>query len=282
MKAENGLIIAGLVFLFHRRLSASSAIGKFYDDDKIKPGSRVDQYWGTIKIKPAQLGVENNKGAQFSSVPEAIAHFDLYSIEFGNWLNQEQRLGFMYASLVTLRDMAAVIGIRQDQMGMRKTLSLAFGARGRGGRAAAFYQPHYQLINLTKTHGPGTLCHEYGHAVDFYLGAHSGGRSIRKQPDYSGKRKDSSAWLMESILDGVLWNDDGSPSTYQKWLDKESDYYNRRTEIFARICEVFFLEGFKSKGIKNTWGVAGYSRDLPDKNLVKKVSGNLRKLFKKI
>ena len=280
MKNESILIAAGLLFILSRR--NRPAIGKFYDDDKIKPGSRIDNYWGDITIDLKKYGVENKHGAFFENVPDAIAHFKLYSIEFGNWLNQEQRFGFMYASLVTLRDMAAVIGIRQDKMGLDKTLSLAFGSRGRGGRAAAFYQPRYQVINLTKTHGKGTLCHEYAHAIDFYFGGNSGWRSTRKQPDYNGKRKESTQWLFESVLDGVLWNEDGTPSTYQLWLSKQSEYYNRRTEIFARICEVFFLEGFKEKGIKNTWGVDGYGVDLPDKKLVGKVSGHIRKIFKKV
>lgn len=281
MKTNELLLVAGLTLFLFRR-NSTSAIGKYYDDDKIKPGSRVDQYWGNIEVDAKKLGVESMQGKQYINVPDAIAHFNLYSIEFGNWLNQSERLGFMYASMVTLRDMAAVVGIRQDQMGLKKTLSLAFGSRGRGGRAAAFYQPRYQVINLTKTMGPGTLCHEYAHAIDFYLGRHSGWVSTRKQPDYSGKRQGTTPWLFENVLDGVLWNDDDTPSSYQFWISRQSDYYNRRTEIFARICEVYFMEGFKSKGIKNTWGVDGYRVDLPDKKLVAKVAGNLRKIFQKI
>jgi len=281
MKTENVIIIAGLALLLHRR-NTKAAIGKFYDDDKIKPGSRVDQYWGNIKIDPKKYGVEDRKGLQFTSVSDAITHFDLYSIEFGNWLNQEERLGFMYASLVTLRDMAEVVGVRQDQMGLKRTLSLAFGSRGRGGKAAAFFQPRYNVINLTKTHGYGTLCHEYVHAVDYYFKGQSGWRSMRKQPDYTGKPKDSIAWLFENVIDGVLWNDDGTISSYHRWLDKQSDYFNRRSEIFARIGEVFFMNGFKAKGIKNTWGIDGDRMDLPEKKLVGKVSGSLRKIFKKI
>jgi len=253
-------------------------IGKYYDDVTIKPGSRVDTYWRGLKPDPAAYGVAAYNSKHFLSVPDAIQNFRLYSIEFGNWLNQEQRLNFMYATMVTLRDMAQVIGSVQSGMGFKKKLSLAFGSRGKGGFAAAFYQPGYKVINLTKTNGKGTFCHEYGHAVDDQLGWHSGGRSARKQPDYNGKRKESAAYLFETVLDGVLWNKDGSPSTYQKWLDRQSAYYNQRAEIWARICETYFLYKFKELGIENKWGVRN-GADLPSADLVRKVAPQIKQIF---
>jgi FtsZ-binding cell division protein ZapB len=44
----------------------------------------------------------------------------------------------------------------------------------RGGKAAAHYEPGRRVINLTKLSGAGTLAHEYGHALDHYLGWVSG------------------------------------------------------------------------------------------------------------
>ena len=265
-----------------QQIKDAAGIGKFYDDDKIRPGSRVDQYWGNLSVQLSKIGVDAHQGKQFTNVADAIKHFNLYSVEFGNWMNQQDRLNFMYGSMVTLRDMATVLGIRQDKMGLKKTLSIALGARGKGGRAAAFYMPGYQLINLTKTMGAGTFVHEYGHAVDYFLGGHSGLRSVRKQPDYTGKRKGSAAWLFEHVIDGVLWNENGTPSSYQTFLNAEGDYLNRRTEIFARICEVYFYHQFKNKGIKNRFAVRGSGFDLPAAGLVEKVAPSLKKIFQKL
>lgn len=262
-----------------QQLSKTVGIGKFYDDVTIRPGSRVDDYWGILKPSPRKYGVEDYRMSYFLKVQDAIKHFRLYSIEFGNWLNQEERLNFMYATLVTLRDMAEVIGCKQEKMGLHKKLSLAFGSRGKGGFVAAFYQPYNLLINLTKTMGRGSFCHEYGHAVDHHLGWQSGMKSQRKQPDYSGKRQGSAAWLFEKVLDGVLWNEDGSPSSYQMWLDTSTEYFNRRAEIFARICETYFSTQFKAKGISNTWGVGGIREDMPKANLVEKVAPQIKKIF---
>lgn len=50
-------------------------------------------------------------------------------------------------------------------------LGIAFGARGRG-RALAHYESALHVINLTKLKGAGSLAHEWGHALDAYLGTH--------------------------------------------------------------------------------------------------------------
>lgn len=264
-----------------QQLKETVGIGKYYDDVTIRPGSRVDSYWKGLKPKPSKYGVEEISAPYYSNVSEAIKHFGLYSIEFGNWLNQEERLNFMYATLVTIRDIAKVVGLNHAEMGLHKKLSLAFGSRGRGGFAAAFYQPTYNVINLTKTKGRGTFCHEYAHAVDYFLGVNSDGGSVRKQPNYEGKRKGSTPWLFEKVLDGILWNADGTPSSYHKYLEGRGNYLNQRQEIFARVCETYFYTKFRDLGIRNTWGVV-MRPDMPSSKLVDKVAPDLKKIFQKI
>jgi len=265
--------------------SGMAGVGKLTDTRQIRPSSRVDKYWfGKSSIKPQAWGVASYDQVYYREPKDAIAHFNLHSIEFGNWVNEEERFGFMYATLVTLRDIGAVTGVTQPKLGMGKTLALAFGARGHGGSAAAFYiPPPYFLINLTKTNGRGTFVHEFGHAVDFYLGAPSDPRSTRKTPKYEGLKKDSVKYLFERVLDIILWNDNGEPSTYQNWLSEQTDYYNRRTEIWARICERYFHWKFQEKGIYNTWGVnRSPEPDWPALNLVKKAAPEIAKIFKKL
>jgi len=138
------IVIAGL-FLLPRlaraRIGAispeSAALGKYYDTYNIKPNGRVDRHWGVLNIVPRHWGVELRKEKYFIYPTEAVKHFNLHSIEFGNWTNQEERQGFMYATLVTLRDIGEITGIPQSKLGMRKKLALSFGARGNGGNAFA-------------------------------------------------------------------------------------------------------------------------------------------------
>lgn len=70
----------------------------------------------------------------------AVDHFGLHGIEFGNWMTQEDRMDFLFATMVTLADMAQALNIPQGKMGLTQKLQIALGARGKGGRAAAFYQ----------------------------------------------------------------------------------------------------------------------------------------------
>lgn len=261
-----------------------AGIGKFYDSTKIRPSGRVDRYWNDLSINTQNWGVEKRNDQYYFDPIEAVKHFGLYSIEFGNWMNQEDRFGFMYATLVTLRDIGVVTGVRQNKLGMGKQLALSFGARGHGGKAAAFYVPApYHLINLTKTHGRGTFCHEYGHAVDFYFKGASGWQSTRKQPDYSGIRTDSVDYLFEKAIETVLWKQNGEPSSYQNWLLNQTEYYNRRNEIWARMCERYFMWKFKENGIYNTWGVDRTpTADLPDVDLIKKAAPYINKIFSRL
>lgn len=271
----------GLKALSHT--NGPAAVGKLYDDITIQPGSRVDEYWRKVQPQLNKTGVEEHKMPYLYNVGAAIKHFRLYSIEFGNWMSQQDRSNFLYGTMVTLRDMSQVLGVSQDRMGLKGKLSLAFGSRGKGGFVAAFYQHYYVVISLTKTMGRGSFCHEYAHAVDYALGLGSDGRSRRRQPNYQGLKKDSIKWLFEKVFDIILWNEDGTPSSYQGFLDKATPYYNTRVEIWARICETYFTTAFNEAGIKNTWGVSGtYDRDLPRPELVRKAAPYIKNIFSHI
>jgi hypothetical protein len=272
-------------------LATPNEIGKLTDTYNIKYGGRVDEFWIAPMIKTGYLGRNepNKKTMDIYTVPEkAIENFDLHAIEFGNWMNQEDRANFMFATLASLADMAKVFNVAQSRMGLNRHLSLAFGARGKGGFAAAFYQTlPIGVINLTKTKGMGTFAHEYGHAIDNYLGIKtksenrfaSGGHSMRKTVDYRGLKMNSAEYFMEKIMEAVLY-ENGKKSSYHKWLDEETDYYNRRAEIFARVFESYVHFKLKNKGIVNKW--AGYypAPDLPKEHLIMAAKPWMDKLVK--
>ena len=54
-----------------------------------------------------------------------------------------------------------------------ENVPLFFSARGHGS-ALAHFEPLYNVINLTKMKGGGSLGHEWIHALDFYLGTQYG------------------------------------------------------------------------------------------------------------
>lgn len=95
--------------------------------------------------------------------------FGLRAIEYGEWVSQKERQDMLNLSFDSLYDMAEAMGVPTRFMGFGGDLGLALGSRGRGGTAAAHYEPDYQVINLTKTMGAGTLAHEWSHALDHWL-----------------------------------------------------------------------------------------------------------------
>lgn len=292
MMNKRNIIILGIgTYLLYQALKKSPNIGKFtkrtlipnviYNTDEIKPGGRLEQYWKPLEIDAKKyLGRDEEKREMFYYEPEqAIKRFNLYGIEFGNWMNQEDRINFLYASTVTLADMAKVLKVPFDKMGFDRKLALALGARGKGG-AAAHYEPSNIVINLTKTAGKGSLVHEWCHAFDHYIMyfiCGTSGMASRSNSDCE------ESILLKEIIDAVLFNDDGSPTSYSKWLNNQSQYYNNQAEIWARICERFFYTQFSINNIKNTWGVDRYpGGDWPEKRLVDNVSHLIYKLFRKV
>lgn len=294
MKIKQKHIIFVLVgsYIAYEVLKNKPGIGKFtkrtlipnlvYNTEEIKPGGRLERYWKPIEIDAKKyLGRDEEKRDLFYYDPdEAIKRFDLFGIEFGNWMNQEDRMNFLYASTVTFTDIAKVLKVSFSKIGLNRKLALSLGARGNGGRAAAHYEPGQIVINLTKTGGKGSLIYEWCHAIDHYIMY----EICQKSGYASGSSFDcEESSLLQDIIDQVLFNDDGSPTSYKKWLKTASSYYNDRAEIWARICERFFHTQFKESGISNAWGVDRYpGTDWPDKRLVDNVEGLIFRLFRKV
>ena len=122
--------------------------------------------------------------------------YKLKDIDFGNWTSQNMRYNFTFALLVAMYDLEKVLNFHNNNLGFKK-LSIAYGARGRGG-AWAHYEPSTDFINLSRERrkdkrgisedttpedwaehfsGFGSLAHEYGHFLDYYFGKKEKGGS---------------------------------------------------------------------------------------------------------
>lgn len=95
--------------------------------------------------------------------------FGLRAIEYGLWVKDADRQAMLDLAYDSLADMAQALRLPARAMGFGGQLALALGARGRGGTAAAHYEPARRVINLTKTMGAGTLAHEWCHALDHWI-----------------------------------------------------------------------------------------------------------------
>lgn len=99
--------------------------------------------------------------------------FGIRGGEFGNWTNDHDRQVDLNMAFDAFCDMADALNISRRDIGLigleTGALAIAFGARGRSG-ALAHYEPEREVINLTKMKGAGSLAHEWGHALDDYIG----------------------------------------------------------------------------------------------------------------
>ena len=157
-------------------IAVDNILGKFEDAGQLVRGGRIDRHWnGNIDLDTRYyIGSSQVLDADWlHDTQKALAHFNLRSIEYGNWLNQEERANFLYASMLSLHHLAIVLNVSDEQMGLGKRLSISLGARGRG-NAAGHYEPNpYAVINITKTAGIGVLAHEWGHAIDNLISFHT-------------------------------------------------------------------------------------------------------------
>ncbi|PHQ85486.1 MAG: hypothetical protein COB65_02955 [Thalassobium sp.] len=275
-----------------------SDLGKIEDAGKIVQGGGVDRYWDREDIVlSTEYYVGTNKvhnWAYLHGSEEALNQFNLVSIEFGNWMSQEDRANFLYASMLGLHQLALVFGIENRLIGLGGKLSIALGARGKGGRAIAHYEPNPRsVINITKPKGKGSLAHEFAHAIDnalsYYTGQKfqtyvSGGRSTRKgYSDVVAKEGNYFEKQFEEFFNILFYEEDGSETDFNEAIKRETDYYNQRNEVFARTFEVYTLQRLKKKKIRNNFLVQpSYNNKVyPSTELVKKVSPLIDKIVVK-
>lgn len=119
-----------------------------------------------------RTGPERREGGADVSVEDFATTFGFRGGEFGNWLSDDERQSVLNLSYDALSDLADVLKVPPRAVSLGGELAIAFGARGRGGRksAAAHYEPGRRVVNLTRINGAGSLAHEFGHALDHYVG----------------------------------------------------------------------------------------------------------------
>lgn len=134
-----------------------------------------------------RTGPDYLKGRNITS-EDFIKDFGFRAVEYGNWVAGDERQRIVNMAYESFHDLAWALGVNPKAMSLNGTLAIAFGSRGRGGKAAAHYESTRTVINLTKLTGAGTLAHEWGHAFDHYLG------ELYADKPYSGDPNSISGW----------------------------------------------------------------------------------------
>ncbi len=200
--------------------------------------------------------------------------FGLYHIRVGSWVTKEESQKAANLIFDSLADLAFVLNLPPHAIGLRETLSLAFGHGGRK-HVQAHYDVNARQLALAKNAGAGALAHEFWHAFDHYI--------AEKAFVYSDVRKKfaSDLWLLDQPMRPhplnvrlheffkiVLLSECGNHSSdfvkHAIKLDKQNqiNYYSQPTEIMARAFEACIETEAE---IKNKYLVSG---SLDTKSLV--------------
>lgn len=277
------------------KMRPRKTLGKLVDEGEVPTSkSRADNYWeGKTKViftpnnKQIRSGSDIPKSYDYDNIEFLERHYNLKSIEFGNWLSQQDRKNYLAGLGLALYDLTSILGFAPSKLSLKKKITVAFGARGRGSALAHFESDTF-AINITRysrprkgstlkpsfdrtklltlSGGVGSFAHEYGHALDYFGGmfaergstdALSDGRSLRIRTDKKQLQKNTLRGLMERLLNKIIWSGDNKHSAYflrlkskQKSL-RLTDYYFRRNELFARAFESYVHYKMQKKRYKN-------------------------------
>lgn len=301
-------------------------VKKYYDIGKLGYGGRSGEYWNAKQLIP--YFKEFRRGAL--RLPDGYKYWDhkwlmeKYSLkgwEFGNWLSQEDRMNYVCSTGIALFDLKNLLKLSYSDIGQRGKLGITLGSRGKGGKAIAFFMPGDWIINMTRyraygnagnylrlpvpqnkklrnflyTGGVGAFGHEYGHALDYWIGGYfdrsrnsfslSGGRSISRTIDLSLAKQDSPRGAMEKLMQMLIWEDYEKKiltAYYHRLYNETSgDYPIRRNEIFARAFEQWISYEMNRKKQMNSflhfnkYGGPAYM----DERLLKRIAPQMEKLL---
>ncbi|MBB3062900.1 CLCA_X family protein [Microbulbifer rhizosphaerae] len=190
--------------------------------------------------------------------------FGFRSIAIGRWVTQEERdraAGLFYDALT---DLMWILQGPPLLISLRQTLSFQYGIGGRPG-VSAFYEPSTRNFSLAKNAGPGSIAHEWFHALDHYL-------ADKTFSDAPRGMFASEAWLRDATpvphpLNDCLYacfrcimldEETGKPSDLVRisnQFDKEKGcvYYGDPAELCARAFEAFVQDS----SISNNFLVSG-------------------------
>ena len=165
-----------------------------------------------------------------------MARYGLRGGEFGNYTTSKDRLGSINMAYDAFEDLHKALGISAKDISLGDNLAIAFGARGRGS-AMAHYEPVKNVINMTKRRGAGSLAHEWGHAMDAYIGKKLGLYGFMSQSISAVNVPESAKELIEAMK----MQDNKETEFYiaSKYFDKSykkagNGYWSSTHEMFAR------------------------------------------------
>ncbi len=178
--------------------------------------------------------------------------FGLNHIRLGSWVEEDEKHKAANLIFDSLADLAFILKLPPQAIGLRQTLNLAFGSGGQQG-VQAHYMPAGRELALAKNAGAGALAHEFWHAFDHYIAAKA---FKAKGNGRSGVTFATRCWLadvtgikhplnqrLEQVFATTFLTPDGTDS--HAYVDRAvaldsqygRQYFSKPTELMARAFE---------------------------------------------
>ena len=158
-----------------------------------------------------------------------------------------------------LSDLARVLGWPERALSLGGRLGLAFGARGEGGprRTRAHYEPLQRVIAISKPSGPGTLAHEWFHALDHHAMLTAGGHGYASEQK-SGLAAGTALVDLIAALSayGAAFGNGalaGRSARLDRRRPRSKPYWSTMRELAARAFEAWVVDRLARLGVRNDY-----------------------------
>ena len=213
-----------------------------------------------------RVGADHRNGQDVT--PEMFNDtFGFKGVRFGDTMPNAERIANLNQTYDALMDMAGVIGVPPKALSLNGELNIAFGALGTGGKkaAAAHYETDTVVINLTRKNGPGSLAHEWFHAVDNYFSRMRGKKSAftTEALDVSLAARNAEFMantairkeMIEAFGGLVKAINTGNFIARSRALDarRSKPYWSTKLEMAARTFESYVIAKLQDQGASNDY-----------------------------
>lgn len=214
-------------------------------------------------------GPDHRLGADVDFV-DVRRRFDFRSIEVGRWVKTGERVRAAALFHDALCDLMVILQGNETLISLRGTLALQYGTGGRPG-VSAHYEPGRRTFALAKNAGPGSIAHEWFHALDHYLGN-------KVFSDVGERCFASAAWLDDAtpvvhplndlwfaVMRAIMLSPSGEEPSELFRISAAVDrqlgqvYFSRPEELCARAFEAYVQDA----PVKNHFLVKG-TRESPE------------------
>ncbi|WP_281790626.1 LPD1 domain-containing protein [Faecalibaculum rodentium] len=207
---------------------------------------------------PVRTGQDYRHGMD-AKEKDFLSDLGMIAGEFGNALPQQERHFHLNRCYDSFQDLAHILNVDPRSMGLGDQLAIGFASRGVGGpgAGAAHYEPGFNVINLTRKHGPGCLAHEWAHALDNYIGRTLDLNTPGKVSSYASVnyQDPDCPKSIRDLMDFIEHSDYKKNSQIFNTLFYKSgtDYWHTENELFARAFDCYVKDRLSELGMTNDY-----------------------------